>query len=54
MRFPFAKWDCDRLTEDANFRKNNHVLDEDDFDLDGYVNKQDFRILGHRKSARIH
>ena len=32
----FAKWACDRLTEDA--------LDEAHFDLGGYVNKQNSRI----------
>ena len=26
MRFHFAKWDCDRLTEDADFGKTNHLF----------------------------
>ena len=37
MRFRFAKWACDRLTEDADF---------DHFVLGGYVNKQSCRIWG--------
>ena len=36
----FAKWACDRLTEDADFSKKNIIFsDEAHFDLDGYVNK---------------
>ena len=26
MRFRFAKWACDRLTEDADFDKKNHLF----------------------------
>ena len=26
MRFRFAKWTCDRLTEDADFAKKNHLF----------------------------
>ena len=26
MRFRFAKWACDRLTEDADFGKKNHLF----------------------------
>ena len=36
MRFRFAQWACDRLTEDA----------DSDFDLGGYVNTQNCRIWG--------
>ena len=44
MRFRFAKWACDRLTEDADFVKKNIFSDEAHFDLGGYVNKQNCRI----------
>ena len=43
MRFRFAKWVCDRLTEDKAH-----------FDRGGYVNKQNCCIWGHIKLARIH
>ena len=47
MRFRFAKWVCDRLTEDANFGKKNIIFsDEAHFDLGGYVKKQNCRIWG--------
>ena len=42
----FAKWACDRLTEDADFGKKNIFSDEAHFDLGGYVNNQYFRIWG--------
>ena len=32
MRFRFAKWACDRFTEDANFGKKNIFSDETHFD----------------------
>ena len=41
-RFRFAKWACDRLTEDADFGKKKKkimLLDEAHFDLGGYVDK---------------
>ena len=38
MRFRFAKWACDRLTEDADFSKT--FSDEAHFDLGGYVNSK--------------
>ena len=44
MRFRFAKWACDRLTEDADFGKKVNFLDEANFDFDGYVNKQNCLI----------
>ena len=45
--FRFAKWTCDRLTEDADFgKKKTMFLDELYFDLGGYVNKQYSRIWG--------
>ena len=38
----FAKWACDRFTEDADFSKKKKIIfsDEAHLDLDGYVNKQ--------------
>ena len=43
--FRFAKWACDRLTEDADFGKKKIIFsDEAHFDLGGYVNKQNCRI----------
>ena len=42
----FAKWVCDRLTEDADFRKKIIFSDEAHFDLGGYVNMQNYRIWG--------
>ena len=45
MSFRFAKWACDRLTEDADFGKKKIIFsDETHFDLGGYVNKQNCRI----------
>ena len=47
MRFRFAKWACDRLTEDADFgKKKISFSDEAHFDLGVYVNKQNCRIKG--------
>ena len=47
MRFRFAKWACDRLTEDADFgRKKIIFSNEAHFDFGGYVNKQNCRIWG--------
>ena len=40
IRLNWAKWFCDRLTEDADFGKKILFSDEADFDLGGYVNKQ--------------
>ena len=41
MRFGFAEWACDRLTEDVDFGKKKIIFsDEAHFDLGGYVNKQ--------------
>ena len=43
----FAKWTCDRLTEDADLEKKIIVFsDEAYFDLGRYVNKQNCRIWG--------
>ena len=40
----FAKWPCDRFTEDADFAKKKIIFsDEAHFDLGGYVNKQNCR-----------
>ena len=45
LRFRFAKWACDRLTEDSDFGKKKIIFsDEAHFDLCGYVNKQNCRI----------
>ena len=46
MRFRFAKWAYDRLTEDANFGKKIIISDKAHFDLGGYVNKQNCCIWG--------
>ena len=58
MCFRFAKWVCDRLTEDADFgkKKKKKIIfsDEAHFELGGYINKQKLLHLGHRKSACIH
>ena len=41
----FAKWVCDRLTEDVDFGKKKIIFsDEAHFDLGGYVNKQNCRV----------
>ena len=45
MRFRYAKWACDRITEDADFGKKKIIFsDEAHFDLGGYINKQNCRI----------
>ena len=45
IHFRFAKWDCDRIKEDANFGKKKIIFsDEAHFDLLGYINKQNCRI----------
>ena len=42
-----GKWACDRLKEDADFGKKKIIFsDEAQFDLGGYVNKQNCRIWG--------
>ena len=46
MRFRFAKWACDRLTEDADFGQKIIFSDEAHFDLGGYVNRQNCSIWG--------
>ena len=41
----FAKWACNRLTEDADFGKKRVIFsDEAHFDLDGHTNQQNCRI----------
>ena len=42
----FAKWTCDRLTENADFgkKKTKKISDEAHFDLGGYVNKKNCSI----------
>ena len=45
LELHFAKWACDRFTEDADFGKKKIIFsDEAHFDLGGYVNKQNCRI----------
>ena len=40
MRFRFAKWACDRLTEDCDFVQKKIIFsDEAHFDIGGYVKK---------------
>ena len=47
----FAKWACDRLTKDVDFGKKTIIFsNEAHFDLGGYVNKQNCRILGTENS----
>ena len=46
MRFRFAKWACDQLTENADFDEKIIFSDETYFDLGGYVNKQNCRTWG--------
>ena len=51
----FAKWACDRLTEDADFSKKKIIFShEAHFDLGGYVKQAKLLHLGHRKPARLH
>ena len=41
----WAKWACNRLTEDADFSKKKIIFsDEAHFDLGGYVSKQNCSI----------
>ena len=41
MHFRYAKWACDRLTEEADFGRKKIVFsDEANFDLGEYVNKK--------------
>ena len=42
----FAKWARDRPTEDADFAKKIIFSDEAQFDLGGFVTKQNCRIRG--------
>ena len=44
MRFCFAKWACDQLTEDAQYGKKKIISDKANLDFSGYVNKQHCRI----------
>ena len=51
LEFHFAKWACDRLTEDTDFGKKKEIIfsDEAYFDLGGYVNKQNCSIWDTEK-----
>ena len=44
LELRFAKWACDRLTEDADFSKKIISSDGAHFDLGGYANKQNCLI----------
>ena len=46
MRFRFAKWACDRLTEDVDFAKKVIFSDEAHFGLVGHIKKLNCRIGG--------
>ena len=47
----FAKWACDRLTQNADFGKKKIIFsDEAHFDLGGYVNKQNCCIWSTENS----
>ena len=53
LRFRFATCSCDRLTEDADFGKKKIIFsDEADFDLGGYVNKQNYYIWGTKNNEK--
>ena len=55
MRFRFAKWAYDRLTEDVDFGKKKIIFsNETHFDLGGGVNKSKIDAFGVQKLARIH
>ena len=49
LRFRFAKWSCDRLTEDDDFGKKIIFSHEAYFDLGGYINKPNCRIWDIKK-----
>ena len=46
LRFRFAKWACDQLTEDEVFGKKIIFSDEAHFDLGSYINKKNCRMWG--------
>ena len=55
MRFRFAKWACDRFTEDADFgKKKNHLFIWSSFWSWRICKQAKLLHLGHRKPARIH
>ena len=55
MRYRFAKWTCDRRTEDANFgKKKNHLLRWSSLWSWRVCKQAELSHLGHRKPARIH
>ena len=46
---------CEKSTSIQQFQKKKYIFsDEAHFDLGGYVNKQNCRIWGTEKPARIH
>ena len=52
MRFCFAKWAYNRLTEDVDFGKKNFIFsDAAHFDRGGYVNKQNSCIWSTKIST---
>ena len=49
------KWACDQFTEDADFGKKKIISsDEADFDLGGYINKQNCSIWSTENPTRTH
>ena len=54
MRFCIAKWACDRLTEDADFHKKNHLFRWSSFWSCRVCKQAKLLHLRHRKPARIH
>ena len=54
MSFRFAKWTCDRFTEDADFGKKNHLFRWSSFWFWCVCKQAKLSHLGHRKPARIH
>ena len=54
MCIRFVKWACDRLTEDVDFGKRNHLFRWSSFWFWRVCKQAKLSHLGHRKSARIH
>ena len=50
----FAKWACDRLTEDGDFGKKNHLFRSSSFWFWRVCEPSKLSHLGHRKPARMH
>ena len=54
MRVRFAKWVCDRLTEDTDYGKKNHLFGWSPFRSWWICKQAKLSHLGYRKPARIH